>query len=109
MASSCHSGDSMSPVDQAKQLILNPNYRLDEIALHVGLGSVERLSRVFERSVGLTPVEYRRRLGSTPLEARLPPPQKRSVTTSPLQSTLHHKHSHGTKDKEQRHHEGVLA
>lgn len=49
-------------VERAKNLLLNPNLRVSEIAFEVGFQSLTHFNRVFKRIVGLSPTEYRNRL-----------------------------------------------
>lgn len=49
-------------VEKAKNLLLNPNLRISEIAYEVGFQSLTHFNRVFRRLVGESPTEYRRQL-----------------------------------------------
>lgn len=49
-------------VERAKELLLNPNLRVSEIAYEVGFQSLTHFNRVFRRVVGKAPTEYRGRL-----------------------------------------------
>ncbi|MBX3746575.1 MAG: helix-turn-helix domain-containing protein [Verrucomicrobiae bacterium] len=49
-------------VEKAKNLLLNPNLRISEIAYEVGFQSLTHFNRVFRRLVGQSPTEYRRKL-----------------------------------------------
>jgi AraC-like DNA-binding protein len=55
-------------VEKAKNLLLNPNYRVSEIAFDVGFQSLTHFNRVFKNVAGQSPTEYRRHL-STNLNA----------------------------------------
>jgi len=48
--------------EKAKNLMLNPNLRVSEIAYEVGFQSLTHFNRVFRKLVGQSPTEYRRRL-----------------------------------------------
>ena len=49
-------------IEKAKNLLLNPNLRISEIAYEVGFQSLTHFNRVFKRIVGQTPTEYRSHL-----------------------------------------------
>jgi AraC-like DNA-binding protein/ligand-binding sensor protein len=49
-------------VEKAKELLLNPNLRISEIAFEVGFQSLTHFNRVFKKIVGQAPTEYRERL-----------------------------------------------
>jgi len=51
-------------VEKAKNLLLNPNLRVSEIAFHVGFQSLTHFNRVFRKLAGESPTEYRSRLPS---------------------------------------------
>jgi len=46
-------------IEKAKNLLLNPNLRVSEIAFEVGFQSLTHFNRVFKRIVGQSPTEYR--------------------------------------------------
>lgn len=46
-------------VEQAKEMLLNPNARVSEVAFAVGFQSLTHFNRVFKRVVGQSPSEYR--------------------------------------------------
>lgn len=48
--------------EKAKQLLLNRNLRVSEIAYEVGFQSLTHFNRIFKRIVGQSPTEYRNRL-----------------------------------------------
>ncbi len=48
--------------ERAKNLLLNPNLRVSEIAYEVGFQSLTHFNRVFKRILGESPTEYRGRL-----------------------------------------------
>src|SRR4029077_12015819 len=52
-------------IEKAKNLLLNPNLRISEIAYEVGFQSLTHFNRVFKRSVGESPTEYRSQLTCT--------------------------------------------
>ncbi|MGC8742579.1 MAG: helix-turn-helix domain-containing protein [Verrucomicrobiia bacterium] len=49
-------------IERAKNLLMNPNIRICEIAFEVGFQSLTHFNRVFKRTTGLSPSEYRSRL-----------------------------------------------
>jgi AraC-type DNA-binding domain-containing proteins len=51
-------------VEKAKNLLLNPNLRVSEIAYEVGFQSLTHFNRVFKKVVGQSPTEYRGRLSN---------------------------------------------
>jgi len=48
--------------ERAKNLLLNPNLRISEIAYEVGFQSLTHFNRVFKKILGQSPTEYRGRL-----------------------------------------------
>lgn len=52
-------------IEKAKNLLLNPNLRVSEIAYEVGFQSLTHFNRVFKRIIGQSPTEYRAQLGCT--------------------------------------------
>ncbi len=49
-------------IEKAKNLLLNPNLRVSEIAYEVGFQSLTHFNRVFRKMVGQSPTEYRAHL-----------------------------------------------
>jgi AraC-like DNA-binding protein/ligand-binding sensor protein len=49
-------------IEKAKNLLLNPNLRISEIAYEVGFQSLTHFNRVFKRIIGQSPTEYRSKL-----------------------------------------------
>lgn len=49
-------------IEKAKNLLLNPNLRVSEIAFEVGFQSLTHFNRVFKRILGQPPTEYRAQL-----------------------------------------------
>ncbi|HWX22201.1 MAG TPA: PocR ligand-binding domain-containing protein [Candidatus Binatia bacterium] len=49
-------------VEKSKNLLLNPNLRVSEIAFEVGFQSLTHFNRVFKRVMGQSPTEYRSQL-----------------------------------------------
>ncbi|MBM3875721.1 MAG: helix-turn-helix domain-containing protein [Verrucomicrobia bacterium] len=49
-------------IEKARQLLLNPNLRVSEIAYDVGFQSLTHFNRVFKRIVGQSPTQYRAKL-----------------------------------------------
>ena len=52
-------------IESAKNLLLNPNLRISEIAYQVGFQSLTHFNRVFKKTVGEAPTEYRAKLKIT--------------------------------------------
>ena len=50
---------SRTRIEKAKNLLLNPNHRVSEIAYEVGFQSLTHFNRVFKNLVGESPTEYR--------------------------------------------------
>jgi AraC-like DNA-binding protein len=65
-------------VEQAKNLLLNPNYRISEIAYEVGFKSLTHFNRVFLKISGESPTEYRHRL--PPDKMNWPPSREPAAT-----------------------------
>jgi AraC-like DNA-binding protein/ligand-binding sensor protein len=53
---------SLVRVSKAKNLLLNPNLRISEIAFEVGFQSLTHFNRVFRKIVGQSPTHYRAKL-----------------------------------------------
>ena len=53
---------SRTRIEKAKNLLLNPNLRISEIAYEVGFQSLTHFNRVFKKVAGESPTEYRDRL-----------------------------------------------
>lgn len=51
-------------IEKAKNLLINPNLRVSEIAYEVGFQSLTHFNRVFRRMVGQSPTDYRDHLPS---------------------------------------------
>ena len=49
-------------IEKAKNLLLNPNARISEVAYEVGFQSLTHFNRVFRKVVGQSPTEFRERL-----------------------------------------------
>jgi len=49
-------------VEKAKNLLLNPNLRISEIAYEVGFQSLTHFNRVFRKLAGQSPTQYRQKL-----------------------------------------------
>jgi AraC-like DNA-binding protein/ligand-binding sensor protein len=49
-------------IENAKNLLLNPNLRISEIAYEVGFQSLTHFNRVFKKIIGQSPTEYRGQL-----------------------------------------------
>ncbi len=49
-------------IEKSKNLLLNPNLRVSEIAYEVGFQSLTHFNRVFKRILGQSPTEYRAQL-----------------------------------------------
>jgi AraC-like DNA-binding protein/ligand-binding sensor protein len=52
-------------IEKAKNLLLNPNLRISEIAFEVGFQSLTHFNRVFKKILGQSPTEYRAQLLGT--------------------------------------------
>ena len=50
---------SRTRIEKAKNLLLNPNLRISEIAYEVGFQSLTHFNRVFKKIIGESPTEYR--------------------------------------------------
>lgn len=50
---------SRTRIEKAKNLLLNPNLRISEIAYEVGFQSLTHFNRVFKKVIGQSPTEYR--------------------------------------------------
>lgn len=53
---------SRTRTEKAKNLLLNPNLRVSEIAYEVGFQSLTHFNRIFKKIVGQSPTEYRNQL-----------------------------------------------
>jgi AraC-like DNA-binding protein len=51
-------------IERSKNLLLNPNLRVSEIAFEVGFQSLTHFNRVFKRILGQSPTEYREQLSA---------------------------------------------
>jgi YesN/AraC family two-component response regulator len=49
-------------IEKAKNLLLNPNLRISEIAYEVGFRSLTHFNRVFKKVIGHSPTSYREKL-----------------------------------------------
>ncbi len=49
-------------IEKAKNLLLNPNLRISEIAYEVGFQSLTHFNRVFKKIAGQSPTDYRKQL-----------------------------------------------
>jgi AraC-like DNA-binding protein len=49
-------------VEKARNLLLNPNLRISEIAYEVGFQSLTHFNRVFKKITGQSPTDYRGQL-----------------------------------------------
>jgi AraC-like DNA-binding protein/ligand-binding sensor protein len=49
-------------IEKAKNLLLNPNLRVSEVAFEIGFQSLTHFNRVFKKIVGQSPTEYREQL-----------------------------------------------
>jgi len=56
---------SRTRIEKAKNLLLNPNLRISEIAFAVGFQSLTHFNRVFKQIVGQSPTKYRGQLPVT--------------------------------------------
>jgi AraC-like DNA-binding protein len=53
-------------IEKSKNLLLNPNLRVSEIAFEVGFQSLTHFNRVFKKVLGQSPSDYRAQLLGTP-------------------------------------------
>lgn len=51
-------------IEKAKNLLLNPNLRISEVAFDVGFQSLTHFNRIFRRIAGESPTQYREKLTS---------------------------------------------
>lgn len=51
-------------IEKAKNLLLNPNLRVSEVAFEVGFQSLTHFNRVFKKVTGQSPTEYRSKLSA---------------------------------------------
>ena len=58
-------------IEQAKRLLLDPHRRVSEVAFEAGFESIPYFNRVFRRSLGCSPSEYRTTVGRTTQDKRL--------------------------------------
>ena len=49
-------------IEKSKNLLLNPNLRVSEIAYEIGFQSLTHFNRVFKKFLGQSPTEYRAQL-----------------------------------------------
>ncbi len=56
-------------IEKAKNLLLNPNLRVSEIAYEVGFQSLTHFNRVFKKIIGESPTEYRSLFGPRVIHA----------------------------------------
>jgi len=68
---------SRTRLESAKNLLLNPNLRVSEIAYHVGFGSLTHFNRAFKRILGQSPSGYRAALPI--FKALAAPPARRRL------------------------------
>ena len=50
--------------EKAKNLLLNPNLRISEVAYEIGFQSLTHFNRVFKKITGQSPTEFRSKLAS---------------------------------------------
>jgi len=53
---------SRTRIERSRNLLLNPNLRISEIAFACGFGSLSHFNRMFRKVAGVTPTEYREKL-----------------------------------------------
>jgi len=56
---------SRTRIEKAKNLLLNPNLRVSEIAFDIGFQSLTHFNRAFKKIMGQSPTEYRSHLPAT--------------------------------------------
>ena len=52
-------------IEEAKRLLHNPQYLIDEIAENIGYDDASYFTKVFKRYEGVTPTQYRKTLQKT--------------------------------------------
>jgi hypothetical protein len=52
-------------IEKAKNMLLNPNLRISEVAFDVGFQSLTHFNRIFRRMAGESPTQYRQKLKQT--------------------------------------------
>ena len=50
-------------IGKAKELLKNSNYKLAEIAVRTGYNDVKNFSKIFKKTIGITPMEFRKLMG----------------------------------------------
>lgn len=50
-------------LDQAKEMLNNPSYKTYEIAYNIGYSDYPHFTKTFKKHVGITPTQYRKRIG----------------------------------------------
>lgn len=63
-------------IDQSKQLLLENNLKVYEIAEQVGYKNVDYFHKKFKKYVGISPAEFRKGQDAEPSVGKYPPPQK---------------------------------
>ena len=58
-------------IEKSKNLLLNPNLRISEIAFEIGFQSLTHFNRVFKKILGQSPTEYREQLDGTKSRPKL--------------------------------------
>ena len=53
---------------KAKELLKDDNYMIKDVAMQVGIDDQFYFNKVFKKSFGISPSEYRKKLSSKPLE-----------------------------------------
>lgn len=62
------SAHEVTRIEKAKNLLLNPHYRLGEIAEHLGFQSLTEFNRCFKYIAGQSPTSYRQMLGQPSID-----------------------------------------
>ena len=52
-------------IEKARNLLLNPNLRISEVAFAAGFQSLTHFNRIFRRIAGESPTQYRKKLPQT--------------------------------------------
>lgn len=63
-------------IDRSKELLLENNFKVYEIADQVGYKNVDYFHKKFKKYVGMSPAEFRKRHGLNPDSTTTPPPKK---------------------------------
>lgn len=68
-------------IDHSKQLLLENNLKVYEVAERVGYKNVDYFHKKFKKYVGISPAEFRKEKNSESTSEKYPPPQKNDTTS----------------------------